>query len=453
MKRIKLSKHLIIALIAIMSLSTISFSQISLGKNNIKEKRFKLTEQFKKEIIRITDRVYVAVGFGASNSVLIEGEDGLIIVDAMLTTEAAENVLTAFRNISNKPIKALIYTHSHSDHISGASVFAKESNPEIYARIAKNNALSGYENISAITSKRASRQFGSNLLPEEKIAGIAPVYRPMGGRGEGKLKPTQIINEERKRLKLVGINLEIVAAPGETDDHLYVWIPESKVLIGGDNYYFSFPNLYAIRGTQYRDISKWINSLNKMIQEEAEYLISGHARPIIGKENVRKVLTDYRDAINFVLNETLNGMNQGMSIDELAHSIKLPESLSSKDDLQEFYGVIEWSVRSIYSGYLGWFDGNPTNLFPLSLTEEAKRIVKLVGSKEKLMAEIKEAIKIKDYQWACQLLDYLLVIEPESKEISLLKAEVLKELADKQISSNARHYYLSVAKELIEKFD
>jgi uncharacterized sulfatase len=286
------------------------------------------------------------------------------------------------------------------------------------------------------------------LPPDEKRAGIAPVDRPLGGIGEGKLAPTHIINEEHKKMRIAGIDLEIAAAPGETDDHLYVWLPDSKVLICGDNYYFSFPNLYAIRGTQYRDVSKWVNSLNKMIQEDAEYLISGHARPISGRENVRKVLSDYRDAIKFILSETLKGMNQGMTPDELAQSVKLPETLAGNDDLQEFYGVIEWSVRSIYSGYLGWFDGNPTNLFPLSPVEEAKRILSLVGSKEILFNKVKAAIAEKDYQWACQLADYFIALEPESTDIKLLKAEALFALADEQMSSNARHYYLSVSKEL-----
>jgi len=452
MNRAKLSSYFLITLFQIILLFSQSIAQEYDSKTFIYEKRVALSQQFKKEIIKITEGVFVAVGYGASNSVLIEGADSLIIVDTMLGTEAAENVLAAFRNITGKPIKALIFTHSHSDHTGGASVFARETNPIIYGRSGNKDTLAGYEKLGDIMTKRARRQFGSDLQLEEKIAGIAPVYRPMGGRGEGKLKPNHIINDERKRLRIAGINLEIVAAPGETDDHLYVWLPELKVLICGDNYYYSFPNLYAIRGTRYRDISKWVDSLNKIIQEEAEYLISGHARPIKGRENVRKVLTDYRDAMNFVLNETLKGMNRGMTVDELAHYVKLPESLASKDDLQEFYGVIEWAVRSIYSGYLGWFDGNPTSLFPLSPIEEARRIVKLVGSKEKLIKKVKEAITSKDYQWACQLADYVIALEPGSKEINLIKAEALIALADKQMSSNARHYYLSVAKELKEKF-
>ncbi len=448
---VKLSSCFWITLFQTILISSQCLTQEIGSSDHIFEKRKVLSKQFQKEIITVTEKVHVAVGYGASNSVLIDGVDSLIIVDTMLGTEAAENVLAAFRKITDKPIKAIIFTHSHSDHIGGASVFARDSNPEIYARSTIKNALSGYENLRDIMNIRARRQFGSDLPQAEKIAGIAPVYRPLGGIGEGKLTPTHIIHEGRKKTRMAGINLEFVAAPGETDDHLYIWLPEEKVLICGDNYYFSFPNLYAIRGTQYRDISKWVNSLDKMIQEDAEYLISGHARPIIGKENVHKVLTDYRNAINFVLTETLKGMNEGMTPDGLAQSVKLPEDLASKDDLQEFYGVIEWSVRSIYSGYFGWFDGNPTNLFPLSPVEEAKRILSIVGSEEKLLNKVETAITEKDYQWACQLADYFIALEPESKDAKLLKAKALLALAEEQMSSNARHYYLSVAKELMEE--
>jgi alkyl sulfatase BDS1-like metallo-beta-lactamase superfamily hydrolase len=191
-----------------------------------------------------------------------------------------------------------------------------------------------------------------------------------------------------------------------------------------------------------------VSSLDKIMQEDAEYLISGHARPIIGKENVRRTLTGYRDAIDYVLVETLKGMNDGLSPGELAHTIKLPDPLANKDDLREFYGVVEWSVRAIYSGYLGWFDGNPTNLFPLSPAEEAKRMVELIGSEKRLIKEAEKALASEDFQWACQLADFALELDPGSSEVKRLKAEALFALADRQISSNARHYYLSVAKEL-----
>jgi uncharacterized sulfatase len=444
MKKTQLGLYLLVALLCVAPSPHSSPVDPDRGEDDLVKTRQALEDQFRKEIVNVTEGVYVAVGYGASNPTMIEGRDSLIIVDTMFGTEEAEHAYAAFRRITTKPIRAIIYTHSHTDHVGGASVFAKEPSADIYSRSSPSSGLARYDALSDVLRRRARRQFGSDLLPEEKISGIAPVHRPSGGIGSGKLKPSRIIDAEREKLTIAGVGLEIVSAPGETEDHLYVWLPEKRVLLCGDNYYFSFPNLYAIRGTSYRDISKWVASLDKMIQEDAEYLISGHARPITGNENVRRTLTDYRDAIDYVLAETLKGMNDGLSPDELAHSIKLPDSLAKKNDLREFYGVVEWSVRAIYSGYLGWFDGNPTNLFPLSPAEEAKRMATLIGSEERLIEEARKALASEDFQWACQLADYALELDPGSREVKRLKAEALLALADRQISSNARHYYLSV---------
>lgn len=407
-----------------------------------------LSAEFKKELVQVTDGIYTAVGFGASNCTMIEGADGLIIVDTMMCTEAAEQVMKAFRKISLKPVKAIIYTHSHMDHIGGTSVFVGNSKPVIYAVKNQIGGLTGYEKLKDIIKKRSGRQFGSDLSKTDKIPGIAPVYRPTSGYGAGKMEPTHECDEERIPLTISGIDLELVAAPGETDDHLYVWIPDKKVLICGDNFYCSFPNLYAIRGTRYRDVSQWINSLNKIIAEHPDYLISGHARPISGSNQVRINLTAYRDAISYILDKTLDGMNRGLTPNQLAESFRLPEELADNRYLQEYYGVVAWSVRAIYCGYLGWFDGNPTNLFPLSPSEEAERMVRLVGSRKKLLEAARNALKSMDYQWACQLCDYLLALDPESMPVKWIKAHALEALGNKQISSNARHYYLSSAEEL-----
>jgi uncharacterized sulfatase len=422
-------------------------------KQESEEFRKSLHEQFSKEIINVADNIHIAVGYGAANSVLIEGPDSLIIIDTMYGTEAANQVFESFREISDKPVKAIIHTHSHSDHIGGTSIFSHDSQPDIYIRKVNTETMSGYDKLTDILSTRGKRQFGSELDPNEKIAGISPVIYPKGGIGEGKMKPTKyIVTDDRIKLNIAEINLEIVAAPGETDDHIYIWIPGKKVLICGDNFYWSFPNIYAIRGTKYRDVTKWISSLNKIIDEKPEYLISGHARPIIGGEKIRKTLTNYRDAISHVFYKTLEGMNNGLSPDEMTHEIELPDSLSNVEYLNEFYGVIDWSVRSIYTGYLGWFDGNPTNLFPMSPKEEAERILSIVGSEEKLIEMVENAIVSKDYQWACKLSDYLIAIKPSKPVAQLLKAKALRELADQQKSSNARHYYLSTAKEIEAKY-
>ena len=149
-----------------------------------------------------------------------------------------------------------------------------------------------------------------------------------------------------------------------------------------------------------------------------------------------------------VFDETLRGANEGLTPDELASKITLPDRLASSPYLQEYYGVISWSVRSIYTGYLGWFDGNPTQLFPLAPKEEAAHLIDLIGSKEAVFDSARQALEEGQAQWACQLVDHLLALEPTSREFRSLKAAALRRLADQQMSSNARNYYLSSAKEL-----
>ena len=256
------------------------------------------------------------------------------------------------------------------------------------------------------------------------------------------------MESEREELSIAGVDLVLMAGPGESPDHLLVWLPEKRVLFGGDNFYMSFPNLYAIRGISYRDVSQWVDTLDSMIKLDAEVLITGHARPVVGASAVNAVLSDYREAIDYVLTSTLEGANLGMTPDELAATVRLPAHLAEKPYLQEYYGVLEWSVRSIYTGYLGWFDGNPTRLFPLAPRAEAERMIRLAGSRENLLETAREALETGDYQWACQLLDHLLVLTPDSKELKQLKAGALRSLAASQQSSNARHYYLSSAEKL-----
>ncbi len=407
-----------------------------------------LEEVFRKDLVPVTEGVFVAVGFGAANSTLLVGSEGLVIVDTMYGTEAAEDVWRVFRGISAEPVQAIIHTHGHADHIGGTGIFVENSDIPIYARPKSVTTLPGHEKLNDILTTRGKRQFGSTLPSELKLDGIAPVVRPTGGVGAGKIAPTNLVGSDRESLSVAGLELELIAAPGESPDHLLVWMPGKRVLICGDNFYFSFPNLYAIRGTPYRDVAIWIESLDRMLDLEPEYLISGHARPIAGRDHVRTVLENYRSAMMFVLDETLDGMNRGLTPDELAGSIQLPPTLASLPYLREFYGVIPWAVRSIYGGYVGWFDGNPTNLFPLPPVEEANRMVALAGSEEALMSAAQSALEAGDFQWACQLVDHLLALDPGSVAARALKAEALTALGEAQVSSNARHYYLSVASEL-----
>lgn len=416
-----------------------------------KEKLQDHSEEFRKELILVTEGVHVAVGFSASNSIIIEGNEGLIIVDTTESTTAAKNILAVYRQLNNKPITAIIFTHSHRDHVSGATVFASEGGASegelaIYSRAFTDDIL-GPKGIADVQRLRAKRQFGIGLPQEENLnLGLGASDRPLKGLGQGVLEATEIISEDGTTLTIEGVTLECHFAPGETDDTMVIYLPEKNLLIGADNYYKSFPNLYPIRGAPYRDVAVWGASLDKMMGFQAEYLIPGHSRPLQGKEKIHEVLSHYRTAILYVLDETLKGINKGKTPNELVDQISLPEHLAKKAYLQEFYGTVEWSIRSIFTGYLGWFDGNPSNLFQPTLAEEAQGLLELAGSQEALEQQLERHTENKNFPWALRLVDAL--IQLGVKGTNLKKAALLRGFAEEQINATARNYFFSYAKEL-----
>ena len=221
------------------------------------------------------------------------------------------------------------------------------------------------------------------------------------------------------------------------------------MLISGDNFYRSFPNLYAIRGTEYRDFDAWADTLDLLASFNAEVLGPGHTKAIFGAGDIKASLEGYRDGIRYVIDETRKGMDEGKTIDELAATVKLPPDLAERPYLREYYGRVEYAVRAYFVGTMGWFDGNPTSLSPLAPEDEASRFVEMAGGADAVMDAIVKARADGEFQWALQLIDRLIyTVESDPQNLKSMKAEILREHAVAQINCPTRHYYIQSAKEL-----
>jgi alkyl sulfatase BDS1-like metallo-beta-lactamase superfamily hydrolase len=448
-------KLLLVLIITLFFVSCGEQNEISVLKTDINDGLSEAhRNEFRRDIVEVTDGIYSGIGFGLANSIMIETSDGLVIVDTLGSEERATEMLEEFRKISSKPIKAIIYTHNHLDHIGGTTIFAQEGEPEIYAQ---ENILYNIDNISTtirpIIFERSARQFGIPL-PEDKIVhqGIGGFLEINAGATIGLLRPTKTF-EDKLDLKIDDLEIELAHVPGETDDHLYVWLPKKKAVMVGDNFYRTFANLYAIRGTKFRNPMEWVHSIDKIRALDAEYLIPSHSRPIEGKENIAKALRDYRDGIQFVHDQTIRHINKGLLPDEIVKIVKLPPHLASSPYLQEFYGSISSYVRSVFSGYIGWFSGNITELHPLDSTVKAQKIRELAERSIPLNDAAKNALKNGEFQWAMELADILLALNPDDESSKKIKAQAAESFSYTQTASNDYYYYQTVAGELRGEID
>ena len=305
--------------------------------------------------------------------------------------------------------------------------------------------------INPIISTRSTRMFGT-ALPEDDVinVGIGKSLN-ISKSPFGYVSPDTTFEDELK-INIAGISIELYHAPGETNDQLFVWLPNHKSLMPGDNIYKTFPNLYTIRGTTHRDVMGWVSSLDHMRSFNSEYVFPSHTKPIIGSVVISDTLTLYRDAIQFVHDQTVRLMNQGFYPDQIIQLVELPEPIKKSPFLNEFYGTVRWSVKSIFNGYLGWFNGNPAELDPLSRKDEAQKFANLAGGEEALFLAFQNAVNDKEMQWALELSDRLMALNYSISEVESLRREALLYIGARSPNPNKRNYFLSSALELNNNF-
>jgi len=419
------------------------------------------TDHFAKKVYKVTDRVYSAVGWNVANIVMIVGDDGLIMVDAGLSPETSREVLAEFRKISDKPIVAVIYSHFHHDHIDGVKGLVSAEQVEagetqIYAHsslmqhLVDESALLG-----PILGVRTGYTFGFFLEGgdiEGMNSGIGPLAT--GGRPGSFIAPTRLIDDMLK-VTIAGVDLEIIHVPSEAPDELAVYLPDSGVLIDTEVIQGpTFPNVYTLRGTKFRQPMPWVRSIDRLRRLKAAYLVPTHGRPVAGEDKVDEVLRMTRDGIQYVHDQTVRYMNKGLTPDELAQQVKLPPHLFKYAPyLRQYYGTVKQAVRQVYAGYLGWYEGDPVALDPLPPVEKAGRLIDLMGGGENVMEAARNAYKEQDYQWAAELASYLIRVDTDNMEARNVKASAFRRLGYASMNINWRNWYLTSALELEGRLD
>ena len=452
-------KHLTLLLsIFLISCSNPSSYDIEVPLTSEVEKLIQHSQEFDRQVLSYDTpggAIHFAIGFGIANSIMVEGKEGNIIIDASDSVFEAEKIYSLFSKKNSNPIKAIIYTHNHGDHTFGTAFYVnnQDERPQIIAHEDTDYYVQRIMGIlNPIITERSNRMFGTLLSEEDLInVGIGPSLN-VAKSPTGYIRPDVIFNDNLE-LNIAGIKIELFHAPGETNDQLFVWLPDHKALLPGDNIYKTFPNLYTIRGTTHRDVIGWVNSIDHMKTFDAEFLFPSHTKPIIGKEEIKEILTIYRDAIQYIHDQTIRLMNEGLYPDQIAELIKLPEHIAKSPYLYEFYGTVRWSVKSIFNGYLGWFNGNPSELDPLSRKERAIRISKLAGGDQMLLEQLYSAVKKEDMQWALELSDHLITLDYFVDEVKDLRKKALIYEGSRSSNPNKRNYFLTSALELNEDFE
>jgi len=370
------------------------------------------------EAQKVNEVIYKATGFG--NTFMVVTDQGNVIVDTSLEPMAPHHkkLLTA---VSDGPIHSVIITHGHGDHTGGVALW-REPETRVIAQENMVEFLHYQNRLSGMFNLRNQAQFGFELSSKQMPPSTVDNFG-------ADILPNTLFDKEYS-FSLGGQQFKVLHTPAETYDALTVWMPQHKAAFVGDLYYRSFPNIYTLRGTKPRWALDYIDSLNRVLALKPELLLPSHGEPIEGWDNIRAALTRYRDAIQYVHDQTVIGMNQGKDVYSLMREIKLPEELN----VGEGYGWISWSVRGIYEGYVGWFDANPVSMYAESPESVYPELVAMAGGADKVIEQAQPLLEQGELVKALRLAEAALWADPYNRTALELRLTALSQL--RQDSSN-----------------
>lgn len=408
---------------------------------------------------KVTDQVYCQMGSSLGNSTMVLGKEGVVIIDCGDCVQQSAEQIEDFRTISSKPISALIYSHGHYSLGARTHVpIGQEQSIPIYAHRDLLQVMSRtLGDLAPFLTQRVAMQFGLFLPSDGPDAmpnhGLGKLFYPLDRYTPkvGFVRPNCLI-DDGQQATIDGRHFQFWHAPADTDDTLLIWMPEEDLVINNIVWPAMF-NIYTLRGETFRNPTRLLPSLDKILELQPEHLVGVHGVPISGRAAVRQAVTEYRDCIQFTYDQTVRGINLGLSPDELVRFVQLPETLVKSRLNGQFYGELPFYVRQIYCGLVGWFGNDTVDLHPLAQAESAKRWSTLVGGAERLLAEGNSALERREYQWAAELASTVLRADKFNVSAAQLKANALRAMGQVTSASNTRSWYLTQARELEGQVD
>jgi alkyl sulfatase BDS1-like metallo-beta-lactamase superfamily hydrolase len=410
-------------------------------------------------LFKVTDQIYQVRGYDLANITFIEGREGIVVVDPLMAVETARASLELYyKHRPKKPIVAVIYTHSHSDHFSGAAGVISQTDVETgkVRVIAPEHFLDEVvsENVMAgiAMSRRGGYMFGSSLPrgPQGQVTAALGLALPGGTRSL--ILPTQSIRKTGDKLVIDGLTYEFQMAPDtEAPSEFHFFIPELKALCTAENAIHTMHNVYTLRGAKMRDARAWAYFLGEALElfgARSDVLFAPHHWPVWGKDRVNEHISTVRDTFKYIHDQTLRLANHGYTMVEIAEMIELPESLRHNWASRGYYGSLNHNAKAVYNFYLGWFDGNPATLHELPPADAARRYVDYMGGAEAVLAKARRDFEAGEYRWVAEVVSRVVFADPQNKPARALLADAFEQLGYQSENATWRNFYLRGAAEL-----